>query len=134
MTIRIAESNDYELIKQCDKHIVEFEYNNVLTLGRIIIIEDDGNFIGWLRYNYFWDNIPFINMLYILDKHRGKGYEKKLLDYFEKNMKLLGFNNVLTSTQSNEYSQHFYEKLGYKAIGGFLLGNDPYEIIMSKEI
>lgn len=134
MTIRIAESNDYELIKQCDKHIVEFEYNNVLTLGRIIIIEDDGNFIGWLRYNYFWDNIPFINMLYILDKHRGKGYEKKLLDYFEKNMKLLGFNNVLTSTQSNEYSQHFYEKFGYKAIGGFLLGNDPYEIIMSKEI
>lgn len=134
MTIRIAESNDYELIKQCDKHIVEFEYNNVLTLGRIIIIEDDGNFIGWLRYNYFWDNIPFINMLYILDKHRRKGYGKKLLDYFEKNMKLLGFNNVLTSTQSNEYSQHFYEKLGYRAIGGFLLGNAPYEIIMSKEI
>ena len=134
MTIRIAESNDYELIKQCDKHIVEFEYNNILTLGRIIIIEDDGNFIGWLRYNYFWDNIPFINMLYILDKHRGKGYGKKLLDYFEKNMKLLGFNNVLTSTQSNEYSQHFYKKLGYKAIGGFLLRNDPYEIIMSKEI
>ncbi len=134
MPIRIAELKDLDLIKKYDRHIAELEYTNLLTSGKIIIAEENGNFIGWLRYNYFWDNTPFINMLYVLDKYRGKGYGTKLVDYWEQDMKQLGFNIVLTSTQSNEYSQHFYNKLGYKVIGGFLLKNDPYEIIMSKEL
>ncbi len=134
MSVRIAGLKDFDLIKKYDKHIAESEYTNVLTSGRILIAEENGNFIGWLRYNYFWDNIPFINMLYVLDEYRGKGYGKKLVDHWEQEMKRLGFSTVLTSTQSNEYSQHFYDKLGYKTIGGFLLGNDPYEIIMSKEL
>ncbi len=134
MLIRIAELTDFDLIKQYDKHIAESEYTNVLMSRRIIIAEENGNFIGWLRYNYFWDNIPFINMLYVLDEYRGKGYGKRLVDYWEQSMKRLGFYTVLTSTQSNEYSQHFYGKLGYKTIGGFLPDNNSYEIIMSKEL
>ncbi len=134
MSIRIAEPKDLDLIKQYDKHIAEQEYTNVLTSGKIIIAEESENFVGWLRYNYFWDSIPFINMLYVLDEYRGKGYGKKLVDYWEKDMKRLGFHTLLTSTQSDEYAQHFYGKLGYKTIGGFLLKDAPYEIIMSKEI
>lgn len=49
-------------------------------------------------------------------------------------MKYLGFNAVLTSTPSNESSQNFYNKLGYRAIGGFLVGNEPYELILSKDL
>lgn len=134
MTIRTAELKDFHLIKQYDKHIAEIEFTNVITLGRIIMIEEEGKLIGWLRYNYFWDNIPFINMLYVLEEYRGKGYGKKLLENWEQKMKQLGFHIVLTSTQSNEYSQHFYAQFGYTAMGGFSLGNAPYEIIMSKEL
>lgn len=134
MLIRIAELKDLDLIKQYDKHIAETEYINVLMSGRIIIAEENNDFVGWLRYNYFWDNTPFMNMLYILDKYRGKGYGKMLVKYWEVNMKNLGFNLLLTSTPSNESSQHFYNKLGYKAIGGFLIENAPYEIMFSKEI
>ena len=47
-------------------------------------------------------------------------------------MKKLGYENVLTSTQSNEDAQHFYRKIGYREIGGFTLENDPYEIIFEK--
>ncbi len=134
MSIRIADLKDLDLIKRYDKHVAEPEYTDVLASGRVIVAEENGDFIGWLRYNYFWDSIPFLNMLYVLDGHRGKGYGKKLMDHWEKDMKRLGFHTVLTSTQANEYSQHFYDKLGYKTVGGFLLGNEPYEIIMSKEI
>ena len=42
---------------------------------------DNNNFIGWLRFNLFWDNIPFLNMLYFLEEYRRKGYGKQLLDY-----------------------------------------------------
>lgn len=134
MLIRIAESKDFDLIKQYDKHIAEAEIRNVLMLGRIIIAEENNDLIGWLRYNYFWDNTPFMNMLYISDKYRKKGYGKALTEYWEEKMRCLGFNSVLTSTSSNESSQHFYNKLGYQVIGGFLMRNEPYELILSKEL
>ena len=134
MTIRVAELKDFNLIKQYDKHIAEIEFSNVIRLRRIVIVEENNNFIGWLRYNYFWDNIPFMNMLYILDKYRSQGYGKKLVEYWESEMKRLGFHIVMTSTQSNEYAQHFYGKLGYKAVGGFSIEKEPYELILSKEL
>ena len=49
-------------------------------------------------------------------------------------MRKKGYSKVLTSTPSNETSQHFYSKLGYKTIGGFLLNNEPFEIIMLKNL
>ncbi len=134
MLIRIAELKDLDLIKQYDKHIAEAELTNVLMLERIIIAEENNDFVGWLRYNYFWDNTPFMNMLYILDKYRKKGYGKVLTEYWEEKMRYLGFNSVLTSTLSNESSQHFYNKLGYETIGGFLMSNELYELILSKEL
>ena len=134
MLIRIAELKDFDLIKRYDKHIAEAELTNAIMSGRIILAEDNNDFIGWLRYNYFWDNTPFMNMLFILDKYRNKGYGKALVEYWEEKMRRLGFKSVLTSTPSNESSQHFYSKLGYKTIGGFLMSNEPYELILSKEL
>ena len=134
MLIRIAELKDVALLKEYDTHIAEAELTNALMLGRIIIAEENNDFIGWLRYNYFWDNTPFMNMLYILNKYRKRGYGKILTEYWEEKMRRLGFNWVLTSTPSNESSQNFYSKLGYNAIGGFLMSNEPYELILSKEL
>ncbi len=75
-----------------------------------------------------------MNMLYILKDYRNKGYGKYLVEYWEKEMKSIKFDTVLTSAQSNEYSQHFYIKLGYQVIGGFLLAPDPFEIILTKQL
>lgn len=95
--------------------------------------EENEKFIGWLRYNLFWDNTPFMNMVYLLDESRGKGYGKQLVSYWENEMKKQGYEVVMTSTASDEYAQHFYHKQGYKTIGGFLLGEDPYEMILPKK-
>ena len=96
MLIRIAELKDIDLIKQYDKHIAEAELTNVLMLGRIFIAEENNDLIGWLRYNYFWDNTPFMNMLYILNKYRKRGYGKILTEYWEEKNETfglqLGFN------------------------------------------
>jgi ribosomal protein S18 acetylase RimI-like enzyme len=100
----------------------------------IYIIEENNVLFGWLRYSLFWDNIPFMNLIYFLEQYRNKGLGKKLVHYWETEMKEKGYNNVLTSTQSNEEAQHFYRKLGYNEIGGFKYFNDPYEIIFQKII
>lgn len=132
MKISKAVISDIEILLENDKYIVKSELENLINLSRVYIIEENKEFIGWLRYNLFWDKIPFMNMLYILEKHRKKGYGRKLVLYWEENMKELGHKLVMASTVSREYSQHFYNKLGYMAIGGFTLLDEPYEIIMEK--
>lgn len=134
MLIRTATIDDIETISKYDKHISKQELENIVALHRVYIAEEDGLFLGWLRYNLFWDNTPFMNMLYLLEEHRGKGYGKQLVECWENQMKRLGYDVVMTSTASDEYAQHFYNKLGYATIGGFLLGSDPYEVILAKKL
>ncbi len=130
--IRFAKKVDIDNVLMLDKHISKEELNHSIERSRVLIIEENNRFIGFLRYNLFWDNTPFMNLIYIIESHQGNGYGTKLVLYWENLMKELGYRNVLTSTLSNEEAQYFYKKLGYKDIGGFTLDNDPYEIIFEK--
>lgn len=134
MTIRKATQADIKLLHEHDIHISERELATSISLGRVYVAEEGGVFAGWLRYNLFWDNTPFMNMLYVLDGYRGKGLGRSLTEHWEDDMRMDGYDTVLTSTQSDEFAQHFYVKLGYRAIGGFAIGDDPYELIFMKNI
>jgi len=132
VNIRSAENNDHLWLIEHDKHITQKILENKIKNNEIYIVEINGKIIGWLRYNLFWDNIPFMNLIYLLEEYRQKGIGKIMVEYWENEMKQNGYKNVLTSTQSNEESQHFYRRLGYKEIGGFKYFNDPFEIIFQK--
>ncbi len=132
--IRYAELKDIELLKMYDKHISYEELNNSIKLKRIIVMYADNRFVGWLRYNLFWDNIPFMNMLYFLDGERNKGYGSKILSFWEEEMRQNDYNFVMTSTQSNEQAQFFYRKHNYIDSGSLILPEEPLEIIFYKKI
>lgn len=134
MNIRAAANEDLNFLCQYDMHITKEELINSILLNRIYIAEENEAVIGWLRYNLFWDNTPFMNMLYILEEHRKKGCGENIVQYWEKQMKSHNYSYVMTSTASDEYAQHFYVKLGYRAVGGFTFRNEPYEIILMKEL
>ena len=85
--IRYANENDIEIISKYDKHISKEELVNIIKLKRVIVMYEDNKFVGWLRYNLFWDNTPFMNMLYLLDNERGKGKGSRLVIFWENEMK-----------------------------------------------
>ena len=134
MTIRTATMADLPVLSSYDHHITENELENLIRLGRVTFAEAEGQFVGWFRWNLFWDNTPFLNMIFLLPAYQGKGYGRALITHWEEEMRRLGFDRVMTSTASDEYAQHFYHKLGYTAIGGFTPFDDPYELIFSKKL
>lgn len=134
MQIRIAQPEDLDLLLKYDKHIAQKELCSLVSLGRVIIAENNHHFIGWLRWNLFWDNTPFMNMLFLLEEYRHIGYGKELVMYWEKLMKQNGYTLIMTSTLSDEQAQHFYRKLNYIDSGSLLLKDEPLEIIFTKEI
>ena len=135
MKFEYASELDFQFILDNDKHVSKQLVKNKLKEKEIMIAKDqDNKIIGWLRYNYFWDNTPFMNMLYLNDNYRNKGIGKKLVGFWETEMKSKGYELVMTSTLSNEQAQHFYRKLGYKDAGSLLLDDEPLEIIFIKNI
>ena len=134
MSIRLANSSDLSVLAEYDHHIAYAELDALIQKGRVLIAESDGHIIGWLRWNLFWDNTPFMNLLFLLEGYRSKGHGKAMVSHWEQEMAQLGYRTVMTSTASDEYAQHFYRKLGYSAIGGFVLPGDPYELIFAKTL
>ena len=135
MKIEYANKEDYQYILNNDKHISKELIESKINMKEIIIARnEDHKNIGWLRYNYFWDNTPFINMLYLDENYRHKEIGKNLVTFWENEMKHNGYDLVMTSTLSNESAQHFYRNLGYKDAGSLLIENEPLEIIFTKKL
>jgi RimJ/RimL family protein N-acetyltransferase len=58
------------------KSLVKSKINN----GESFILRKDNLEIGWMRYGYFWDNTPFMNMIWIVEEYRGRGYGTEVVD------------------------------------------------------
>ena len=138
MEIKYVTKEDKEFWFQLDKHLPEAEFEKKVRDKQGYVIFEDGKPVGLLRYNLFWDNTPFCNMLFIDASKQKKGYGKALMQFWEEDMKSQGYGMVMTSTQVDEDAQHFYRKIGYKECGGFTLDipgyEQPMEMIMSKPL
>ncbi len=131
--IRYAERSDLQALSALDEHISKDELERVIDSRRIIVAETDG-IVGWLRFGLFWDEIPFMNMLFVIEENRGKGCGTALCVFWENEMRSQNYKYLLTSTLSNENAQHFYRKRGYKDCGSLILPGEPLEIILLKEL
>jgi len=136
--IRYVEMTDKPFWYQLDKHLPEAEFENKVKTKRGYVLLENDVPAGLLRYNLFWDSVPFCTMLFIKEKVQGKGYGKMLMNYWEEDMKAQEYGMLLTSTQVDETAQHFYRKLGYKDCGGLILDipryTQPMEMFFVKEI
>ena len=121
--IRYADINDKEFWYTLDKHLPEEEFENKVCSKRGYILSKDNKPIGLMRYNLFWDSIPFC---------------RKLMEHWEFEMRVKGYGMVLTSTQVNENAQNFYRKMGYKDCGSLIIDipgyEQPAELFLSKSL
>lgn len=131
--IRYATESDYKYLTENDRHILPNELKYAIKRRRILIY-DDGGQIAFARYNLFWDNTPFCNMLFVSKPHRNKGIGKSLVTFWENEMKQSGYNTVMTSTRSDEEGQLFWRKIGYTDCGSFKTDGEPTELLFYKRL
>ena len=73
--VRKAEQRDLDFLLTYDRHIAPQELQSVVAMGRMLVLEAESGIIGWLRWNLFWDNTPFMTMLYLLEGARSGPWE-----------------------------------------------------------
>ena len=136
MTIEITPAlpADLETLTRLDGHISPRVLARKIAQGEVLTARQDGQITGWLRWGYFWDEIPFMNLLYVLEPYRRQGTAARLAAAWEAQMQAQGARQVLTSTLSNEDAQHLYRKWGYQDCGALLLPGEPLEILLRKDL
>lgn len=136
--VQYATEKDLVFWHKLDKHISESELQLKMAIHRCYILKESSCPIGIMRYNLFWDNIPFLTLIYFMDSYRGKGYGKQAMSHWEAEMRSIGFKYSMTSSQADENAQFFYRKLGYKDTGCLILNvpalSQPTEIFFIKEL
>ena len=135
--IRHVEATDEAFWFTLDQHLPLSEFKRKVNEKSGYVILIDHKPIGILRYNLFWDEIPFCNLLMITKDFQNKGYGTALMQHFEEEMREKGYEFVMTSSRSDEHAQHFYRQLGYHDCGSIIfqhLHQQPTELLFMKAL
>ncbi len=132
--IKYVQNSDKSFWFTLDRHLSDIEFEKKVRDRQGYIILQNNVPIGILRYNLFWDNTPFCNLLFIKEDYQRKGFGKRLMAYWENEMKAFGYALALVSTRSDEEAQYFYRSIGYEDCGSLVLPDQPEELFLRKHL
>jgi len=134
MHIEFAGAADLDYLVAQDRHLSTGVLKQKVERREILVLGHDDRRAGFLRFGHFWDEIPFMNLLWVQESLRDRGFGTRLVTFWEEEMRESGHDMVMTSTLSNERAQHLYRRLGYRDCGALLLPDEPLEILFSKQL
>lgn len=134
VSIRVASDSDLPFLCEVDRHVAPQVQAELVSQGRVMVAEIDGAAVAHLRWGMFWDEVPFMNLLWVVPERRGHGVGTTLIEAWERSQVATGHTMVLTSTVSAERAQHLYRRLGYVDSGALFLPDEPTEIILRKPL
>lgn len=132
--VRLATAADLGFLGHHDRHVGRPELSAVVARGRVLLLVEGPERVGWLRWGLFWDAVPFMNLLHVVEAHRGRGLGRLLVETWETHCRDAGHGVVLTSTMSDEQAQHFYRHLGYVEAGALRLPGEGPELVLWKSL
>ena len=77
MDIRLADAKDKKQILKYDCHIHHNKVEECIYNGLVYVLRRGDEIVGVLRYNLFWQSIPFLDLIYIDDAYRSQGFGRK---------------------------------------------------------
>ena len=127
MELKVVTDSDKEFVMSIDKYIDDTGYSNRVYTKSGYVIWEENQRVGIMAHCILWDNLPFLNLIFVKEEYRNKGFAKKAIIYWENEMKNQGYKMTLISTQVDEEAQHLYRKLGYIDCGGLVFQNTPFD-------
>lgn len=140
-SVRAATREDLPGIVAVDEAVIgdrhgEDTLGPAIDAGHVLVAEEDGAVLAYLRWDIFWDSIPLCLTVRVLAGHRRRGIGRALYALAEDGFRAAGASFWLSSTEeTNERSLLFHEALGFRRIGALSeLGQDVREVFMRKDL
>jgi len=124
--IRFAQDADLPYLLARDDLVSTEVLKKKVADGQVIIVARGDTRLGWLRYGYLWDAVPFMNLIVVEESSRRHGIGQMLVEYWEQDLKARGYKLAMTSTDAHAEAQHFHRKMGYRDAGCLLLPDELF--------
>lgn len=141
LSVRAATRDDLRGIRSVDQAVVGDHHGEdvpapVIEAGRVLVSEEDGVILAYLRWEWFWDTIPLCMTARVKPDAQRRGIGRGLYEVAEELFWGLGAAFWLSSTEeTNERSLLFHESLGFRPIGTLReLGQDVGEVFLRKDL
>ena len=140
-SIRPARAGDVEALQALDRLFSGSPHSGELFLrtvseGKVAVAQSPEGVVGYVRWDYFWDDIPLCLTVRVRPEHRRRGIGRRLYAHVEERFREEGRAFWLSSTEvTNDVSIRFHEALGFRRIGALAdLGQEAAEVFYRKEI
>ncbi|MEZ5277401.1 MAG: GNAT family N-acetyltransferase [Opitutaceae bacterium] len=130
--VRIAVERDFDQIHMADLSIKPEILRTKIGRNEVIVCDESGHITGVLRFQWFWDYLPFINYIWVEEGFRDEHRASRMIEKLEATTEGRNYKRIMASTQSNETAQNFFRKVGFQYAGGFAMSDQPFELIMIK--
>lgn len=127
MDIRWVTEADQAFILSITPHVNDRHLDHLVYTKTGYVLWEGSRRVGIMTYCLLWDNLPFMNLLFVIEEYRNRGFASKAIAAWEKEMKQQGCKMTLVSTQVNEQAQHLYRKLGYVDCGSLVFSGTPLD-------
>lgn len=115
--VRVAGEDDLAFVGQ-DGYLAVDVLQRRVTAREVLIAEQDGVAIGYLRLEFLWSKVPYIGLIRVLDGWRRRGVGRALLQFVEQDLRARGHRALYSSSQADEAEpQAWHRKLGFQECG-----------------
>lgn len=117
ITIRAATESDLGFISQ-DGYLPDPVVRRKVKDGDVFIALWDGEPVGYLRLEWLWSKLPYIELIWVLKRYRRAGVGRALLARVEAEVGSRGHTVLYSSSQADEPEpQAWHRRRGFEECG-----------------
>ena len=117
ITVRRTTPSDRHFVSQ-DGYLPERIVRRKMEDGDVFVAEYGGERVGYLRLEYLWAKLPYIELIRVLEPHRRSGVGRALLAFAEADVAARGHAVLYSSSQVDEPEpQAWHRRMGFAECG-----------------
>lgn len=133
--ITLATEADIQDITAFENEFLQEHLAECIKENRVFVLKYKGKTFGVMRYNFFLESLPCLDVLVLDPAYSQRGYVQKMLDYWEFRMSELRYGYVMLAMFVDQVAAYSPEKFSYQKMGSFLLPIvDESVVVFSKAL
>ncbi|MEM1043067.1 MAG: GNAT family N-acetyltransferase [Bacteroidota bacterium] len=117
ITVRTAFESDLVFVSQ-DGHLPSPAVRRKVGDGDVYIARRGDKPVGYLRLEWLWSKLPYIELILVLQPHRRVGVGRALLAHVEAEASSRGHTVLYSSSQADEPEpQAWHRRMGFEECG-----------------
>ena len=131
--LRLANEDDLDYLLKARRDS-KLNIRSQIRDGRLRVIDENSQPVGFFKFHVLWDELPYIEMIWLEESSRGQGLGSRAVQDWEREMAAQGFNLTITSTQLDGEAEQFWKQLGYLDCGLLSLPNRAPEHFLQRQL